>query len=102
VQIQIKQKLIAVKNSRTQKHKWDGQLFNQTEKINKYQEQLQSKPQEIKEETDINQDRQNLQQVILEATTEFKSAEGVRNANHWWDEECKRAIQEKNIARGNI
>jgi hypothetical protein len=37
--------------------------------------------------------------VILEAATEFKSAEGVRNTNHWWDEEFKRAIQEKNRAR---
>jgi hypothetical protein len=34
--------------------------------------------------------------VILEAATEFKSAEGVRNANHWRDYECKREIQEKN------
>jgi hypothetical protein len=38
--------------------------------------------------------------VILEAASEFKSAEGVRNANHWWDDERKRTIQEKNEARG--
>ena len=40
-------------------------------------------PQEIKEETHINQDRQNLKQAILEAVTEFKSNKGARNANHW-------------------
>jgi hypothetical protein len=40
VQIKIKQKLITVKNSQTQKHKWDRQLLNQTEEINKYQEHL--------------------------------------------------------------
>ena len=40
---------------------------NQKEKINKYQENTQTKLQEIDEETDINQDWQNLKQMILEA-----------------------------------
>jgi hypothetical protein len=31
VQIKIKLKLIAARNSQTQKHKWDRQLLNQTE-----------------------------------------------------------------------
>jgi hypothetical protein len=66
--------------------------LNQTEKINKYQEPLQSTLREIKEETDINQDWQNIKKVILEAASEFKSAKGVRNANHWRDDERKRAI----------
>ena len=29
----------------------------------------------------------------------FKVSKDVKNANHWWDEECKRAIKEKNEAR---
>jgi len=37
--------------------------------------------------------------VILEAATEFKLSEDVKNANHWWGDECKRGIQEKNEAR---
>jgi hypothetical protein len=92
VQIKIKQKLMPVKNRQIQKYKWDRQLLNRKEKINKYQENLQSKLQE----TDINQDWQNLKQVILETVTEFKLSKDVKNANHWWDEECKRAIKEKN------
>jgi len=56
--------------------------------------------QEIEEETDINQDWQNLRQVILEVAREFKSSKDAKNANHWWDDECKSAIQEKNEARG--
>ena len=55
--------------------------------------------QETEEETDINQDWQNLKQVILEATMEFKLSKDVKNANHWWDDECKKAIQENNEAR---
>jgi len=55
--------------------------------------------QEIEEETVINQDWQNLKQVILEAATEFKLSKDVKNANHWWDNECKRVIQENNEAR---
>ena len=99
VQINIKQKLIAATNKKTQQHKWDRQVLNQKEKISKYQENIHSQIQEIKEETDINQDWQNLKQVILEAAGEFKSSEDVKNANHWWDNECKNAIQEKNEAR---
>ena len=38
--------------------------------------------------------------MILEAAKEFKSSKEAKNANHWWDDECKRAIQEKNEARG--
>jgi hypothetical protein len=43
VQIKIKQELITVKNRQIQKYKWDRQLLNQKEKINKYQEEIQSK-----------------------------------------------------------
>ena len=100
VQIKIKQKLITVNNRQTQKYKWDRQLLNQKGKINKYQEEIQSKLQEIEEETDINQDWQNLEKVILEAARKFKSSKDAKNANHWWDDECKRTIQEKNEARG--
>jgi len=73
--------------------------LNQKEKINKYQENLQSKLQETEEETDINQDWQNLKHAILEAAMEFKSSKDAKNANHWWDDECKRVIHEKNEAR---
>jgi hypothetical protein len=38
--------------------------------------------------------------VILQAAMEFRSSKDVKNANHWWDEECKRAIQENNEVRG--
>ena len=100
VHIKIKQKLIPLKNKQIQKHKWDRQLRNQREKINKYQENIQTKLQEIEEETDVNQDWQNLKRVILEAAKEFKLSKDVKNANHWWDDECKRAIQENNEARG--
>jgi len=55
---------------------------------------------EIEEETDVNKIWQNLKHAILEATTEFKLSKDAKNANNWWDDECKRAIQEKNEARG--
>ena len=100
LQIKIKQKLITVNNRPTQKYKWDRQLLNQKEKINKYQGKVQSKLQETEEETDINQDWQNLKQVTLEAAKEFKSSKDAKNANHWWDDKCKSAIQEKKEARG--
>jgi len=51
---------------------------------------------EIEEETDVNQNWQNLKHVILQAPTEFKLSNDAKNPNHCWDDECKRAIQEKN------
>ena len=42
IQIKIKQKLITIKNRQSQRYNWDRQLLNQNEKINKYQEHLQS------------------------------------------------------------
>jgi hypothetical protein len=99
VQIKIKQKLITVKNRQALKHKWDRQSLTQKEKNSKYQEYLQLMLQEIKEETNINQDWQNIKQVILDAATEFQSAKGVKKPNQWWDDECKKAVQEKNEAR---
>jgi hypothetical protein len=99
VQIKIKQKLITSKTRQVQKHKWDGQSLNQKEKISEYQEYLPLMLQEIKEETDINQDWQNIKQVILDAATEFQLARGVKKPNHWWDDECKKTIQERNEAR---
>jgi hypothetical protein len=37
--------------------------------------------------------------VILEAAKEFKLSKDEKNVNHWWEYECKRAIQENNEAR---
>ena len=51
------------------------------------------------QETAINQEWQNLKQMILEAASEFKLPKDAKNTNHWWDDECKRAVQEKNEAR---
>jgi hypothetical protein len=36
--------------------------------------------------------------VILAAAREL--SKDAMNVNHWWDDECKRAIQEKYEARG--
>ena len=55
---------------------------------------MEIKLQEIEEETDIYREWQNLKQVILEAAKEFKSSKDAKNANHCWDYEYKKVIQE--------
>jgi hypothetical protein len=48
----------------------------------------------------VNQEWQKLKQVILEAARELELSKDAKNASRWWDDECKRAVQEKNEARG--
>ena len=55
--------------------------------------------QEIEEETDTNQNRQNIKQALLEAATEFKPSKDVKNYIRWWEDECKRTVQEKKEAK---
>jgi hypothetical protein len=102
VQIQIKQTLITTKTQQVQKHKWDRKSLNQKEKISKYQERQQLMLQEIKEEINNNQDWQNIKQLILDTATEFQLARGVNKTNHWWNDKCKKAMQEKNEARTSL
>jgi len=112
VQIKIKQKLITVNNRQTQKYKWDRQLFNQKEKIIKYQEKIQSKLQEIEEETDINQDWQNLNctrktihptymdtgEKQFEQVNSFKYLGAMVNTDNSIEEEIKERIAAGNRA----
>ena len=88
VQIKIKQKLIPGRNRKIQKYEWDRQLINQKEN-HQISRKLTIKAARREEEVDINQDWQILKQVILEAATEFKLYKDVKNANNWWDNECK-------------
>jgi hypothetical protein len=60
--------------------------------MSKHRESLQLMLQEIKEETDIDQDWQNIKQGILDAATEFQLARCVKKPNHWWEDDCKKAI----------
>jgi hypothetical protein len=57
---------------------------------------------QIEKERDINQDWQEMKQVILGAAKKFKLSKDAKNANHWWNDEYKRAIQEKKKQEGNV
>ena len=50
----------------------------------------------------VEQDWQNIKTAILEAATETIQTQPRTTYNEWWDEECKEAIKEKNIARKNF
>ena len=55
---------------------------------------------ENQEETqNVEQDWQNIKTAILEAAKETIQTQPRIIYNEWWDEECKEAIKEKNIAR---
>ena len=63
------------------------------------QENIQTKLQEIEDETDINQEWQNLKQVILEAAREFELSKDAKNGGmmNVREQSKKRMKQEENV-----
>ena len=48
----------------------------------------------------VEQDWQNIINVMLETAKDTIHLQTWITCNEWWDDECKEAIKEKNIARG--
>jgi len=47
----------------------------------------------------VEQDWQNIKAAILEGAKETIKMQPSTAYKEWWDEECRKAIEEKNIAR---
>jgi signal recognition particle subunit SEC65 len=46
-----------------------------------------------------NKEWEEVKNAIIEAANNIIKKQDKQNRNEWWDEECRRAIQETNIAR---
>jgi len=51
------------------------------------------------ETSSVEQDWQNIKNIMLETAKDTKQLQTRITRNEWWDDECKKAIKEKNIAR---
>jgi len=51
------------------------------------------------ERQDINTEWQQIKDSVLNAATEVIQNENKKPWNEWWDDECRKAMEEKNLAR---
>ena len=65
----------------------------------KLAERLRYNSNKTQETQNVEQDWQNIKTAILEAAKETIQTQPRIIYNEWWDEKCKEAIKEKNIAR---
>jgi hypothetical protein len=69
------------------------------EKLGVYNKRLNDRLENQEETQNVEQDWQNIKTAILEVATETIQMQPRITYNEWWDEECRKAIKEKNIAR---
>ena len=51
------------------------------------------------EHQDINTEWQQIKDSVLNAMTEVIQYKNKKPRNEWWDDECRKAMEEKNLAR---
>jgi hypothetical protein len=72
------------------------------EKLGDYNKRLNDRLENQEETRNVEQHWQNIKTAILEAVKETIQMQQRITYNEWWDEECREAIKEKNIARKNM
>ena len=96
----ITQKLVRVQqNSNTQRKHWNRKNLQNKEKLNQYKQSLYNKLEMAEERQDINAEWQQIKDSVLNAATEVIQNENKKPRNEWWDDECRKAMEEKNLAR---
>ena len=68
-------------------------------KLEDYNKRLDDRLENQEETQNVEQDWQNIKTAILDAAQETIQTQPRIIYNEWWDEKCKEAIKEKNIAR---
>ena len=69
------------------------------EKLNQYRHSLYNKLKMAVERQDINTEWQQIKDSVLNAATEVIQYENKTPRNEWWDDECRKAMEEKNLAK---
>jgi hypothetical protein len=96
----ITQKLIRTqKNSNTQRKQWNRKNLQNKEKLNHYRQSLYNKLEIAEECQNINTEWQQIKDSGLNAATEVIQNENKEPRKEWWDDECRKAVEEKNLAR---
>jgi hypothetical protein len=95
----VKQKLILTQKKFVEKLRWNTSNLQNPEKLGAYNKRLNDRLENQEETQNVEQDWQNIKTAILEVAKETIQTQSRITYNEWWDEECKEATKEKNIAR---
>ena len=101
VKVIVKQKLIANQKEFEKKLRWVNSNLQSPEKLKAYNKRLNGRLENQNQEDmeNVEQDWQNIKAAILEAAKETIQMQPSTGNREWWDEECRKAIEEKNVAR---
>jgi len=97
----VKQKLITTQKEIAKKLRWDNSNLQSPEKLRAYNKRLNERLENQNQEDmeNVEQNWQNIKAAILEAAKEIIQMQPSTAYREWWDEECRKAIEEKNIPR---
>ena len=96
VKITIIQKLVrAQQNNNIQRKQWNRKNLLNQEKLKQYWRSLYNKLEKTKECQDINTEWKQIKNSMLNAATEVIQHENKKPRNEWWNDECKKAVEEK-------
>jgi len=99
VKVIVKQKLISTHQKLAERLRWNTNNLQNPGKLEDYNKRLHDRLENQEETQNVEQDWQNIKTAILEAAKETVQTQPRIIYNEWWDEECKEARKEKNIAR---
>jgi hypothetical protein len=100
VKILITHKLVrAQQNNNTQRKQWNRKNLQKKEKLKQYRRSLHNKLEMAEECKDINTEWQQIKDSVLNAATGVIQNENKKPQNEWWDDECRKAMEEKNFAQ---
>ena len=98
----IKQKLIIMYKKKSKPAlKWNKINLQNPSKLKEYRSLLHTKLMDFVPKQEINVEWGQIKTAIVDAARDVIQTQGTSPRNEWWDEECKKIIQEKNEAKKN-
>jgi hypothetical protein len=96
----IIQKLVRTQqNNNTQRKQWNRKNLQNKEKLKQYRQSLHNKLEITEECQNVNNEWQQIKDSVLNTAIEMIQNENKKPQNKWWNDECRKAMEEKNLAR---
>jgi hypothetical protein len=93
----IKQKLSAIHKKKLRPApKWNEINLQNPSKLKEYRSLLRNKLVNLAAKQEIDEEWEQIKIAIVDAAREVIQTQGKSRRNEWWEEECKKIIQEKN------